>query len=136
MKPEHFDRNLVKKSRTDWDLKWDENCSVSFRFLNWYEMFQPFRTKRNGNLDIYIYECHQMFFFSLKGNRLIIPFSILLKYQSKFEFHHMEELCCCQYWLRNCNHFAMSLNEPGKKPSDIGEENQLAIVCTWFQVRV
>jgi hypothetical protein len=99
-------------------------------------MFQPFRTKRNGNLDIYIYECHQMFFFSLKGNRLIIPFSILLKYQSKFEFHHMEELCCCQYWLRNCNHFAMSLNEPGKKPSDIGEENQLAIVCTWFQVRV
>jgi hypothetical protein len=28
MKTERFGRNLAKKSETDWDLKWDENCSV------------------------------------------------------------------------------------------------------------
>ena len=48
MKPEHSGRNLAEKSRTDQDLKLDENYSVLFCFLNWYEMFRPFQTKRNG----------------------------------------------------------------------------------------
>jgi hypothetical protein len=47
IKPERFDRNLAEKSETDWDLKWDENCSVLFCFLNWYGMFRPFWMKRN-----------------------------------------------------------------------------------------
>jgi len=34
MKPERFDWNLAEKSGTDRDLKWDENCSVLFCFLN------------------------------------------------------------------------------------------------------
>jgi hypothetical protein len=42
------------KIRTDQDLKWDENCFILFHFLNWYEMFRPFRAKRNriDNFDI------------------------------------------------------------------------------------
>jgi len=48
MKPERSERNLAEKSGMDRDLKWDEICSVLFRFLNWYGMFQPFRAKRNG----------------------------------------------------------------------------------------
>jgi len=48
MKPERFGRNLTEKYGTDRDLKWDEICSVLFRFLNWYEMFRPLRAKRNG----------------------------------------------------------------------------------------
>ena len=48
MKPERSGRNLVEKSGTDRDLKWDENCSVLFRFLNWYGTFRSFRAKRNG----------------------------------------------------------------------------------------
>ena len=53
MKLERSGRNLAEKSGTDRDLKWDEICSVLFRFSNWYGMFQPFRAKRNGidNLD-------------------------------------------------------------------------------------
>jgi hypothetical protein len=43
-----FQPKLTRKSRTDQDLKWDENCSVLFCFLNWYEMFRSFQTKRNG----------------------------------------------------------------------------------------
>jgi len=48
MKPERSGQNLAKKSGTNQDLKWDEICSVLFRFLNWYEMFWSFWTKRNG----------------------------------------------------------------------------------------
>ena len=48
MKPEYPDWNLAEKSRTDRDLKWDENCFVLFHFLNWYEIFQLFRIKWNG----------------------------------------------------------------------------------------
>jgi len=48
MEPERFGRNLAEKSGTDRDLKWDEICSVLFRFLNWYGMFRPFRAERNG----------------------------------------------------------------------------------------
>jgi hypothetical protein len=47
MKPEHSDRNLAEKSGIDRDLKWDENCSVLFCFLNLYEMFRSFQTKQN-----------------------------------------------------------------------------------------
>jgi len=47
MKPEHSGRNLAEKSGTDRDLKWDENCSVLFCFLNWYEMFRPLWTEQN-----------------------------------------------------------------------------------------
>jgi len=36
------------KSGLGRDFKRGENCSVLFRFLNWYEMFQAFRPKRNG----------------------------------------------------------------------------------------
>ena len=48
MKPERSGQNLAEKSGMDWDLKWDENCFILFCFLNWYEMFRPFRAKRNG----------------------------------------------------------------------------------------
>jgi len=48
MKPERSRRNLAKKSGTDRDLKWDEICSVLFRFLNWYGIFRSFQAKRNG----------------------------------------------------------------------------------------
>jgi len=53
MKPERSGRNLAEKSGTNRDLKWDENCSVLFCFLNWYGMFRSFRTKQNeiDNLD-------------------------------------------------------------------------------------
>jgi len=53
MKQERSGWNLAEKSGTDRDLKWDEICSVLFRFLNWYGMFRPFRAKRNeiDNLD-------------------------------------------------------------------------------------
>ena len=54
MKLECFGQNLAEKSGTDRDLKWDEICSVLFRFLNWYGMFRPFQAERNGidNLDL------------------------------------------------------------------------------------
>jgi hypothetical protein len=48
MKLERSRRNLPEKLGTDRNLKWDEIYSVLFRFLNWYRMFRPFRTKRNG----------------------------------------------------------------------------------------
>ena len=55
MEQERFGRNLAEKSGTDRDLKWDEICSVLFRFLNWYGMFRSFRAERNGidNLDLF-----------------------------------------------------------------------------------
>jgi hypothetical protein len=55
MKQERSGWNLAEKSGTDRDLKWDEICSVLFRFLNWYGTFRPFRTKRNviDNLALY-----------------------------------------------------------------------------------
>jgi hypothetical protein len=51
-----FRPKFRRKSGTDRDLKWDENCSVLFRFLNWYGMFRPFRAKRNG-IDNLGHEC-------------------------------------------------------------------------------
>ena len=52
MKPERSGWNLAEKSGTDRDLKWDEICSVLFRFLNWYELVWnisaiPGETERN-----------------------------------------------------------------------------------------
>jgi len=34
MKPEYFDQNLTEKYRTDRGLKWDDNYSVLFYFIN------------------------------------------------------------------------------------------------------
>jgi len=39
MKLERSGRNLAEKSRTDRDLKWDENCSVLFHFWIGMECF-------------------------------------------------------------------------------------------------
>ena len=65
MKQERSEWNLAENSGTNRDLKWDEICSVLFRFLNWYGTFQPFWTKQNeiDNLAI--------FYFKKWGNQLI-----------------------------------------------------------------
>ena len=66
MKTECSGRNLAERSGTDRDLKWDEICSVLFRFLNWYGMFQLFRAKQNeiNNLDFNAYTWKFRSFFS------------------------------------------------------------------------
>jgi len=47
IKPQRSGQNLAEKSRTNWDLKWDENYFVLFHFLNWYGIFRSFQTERN-----------------------------------------------------------------------------------------
>jgi hypothetical protein len=47
MKSERSGRNLAEKSGMNQDLKWDENYSILFCFLNWYEIFQLFQIKQN-----------------------------------------------------------------------------------------
>lgn len=48
MKPERSGWNLAEKSGTSWDLKWNENYSILFYFLNWYWIFRSFQAKQNG----------------------------------------------------------------------------------------
>ena len=91
MKLERSGRNLAEKSGTDRDLKWNEICSVLFRFLNWYGMFRSFQAKQNGidNLaqNPFIINCKCQWYNSnytpktLKSTEdriIILPFSLLL----------------------------------------------------------
>jgi hypothetical protein len=107
-------QNLAEKSGTDRDLKWDEICSVLFRFLNWYGMFRPFPTKRNEidnlasgnthdlNTDFFrtaswsfvtctVVLCHGMDFIIIILFRSLLPWYVLQKFKKKCRKH--EYLC-------------------------------------------
>ena len=129
MKPERFGRNLAEKSGTDRDLKWDEICSVLFRFLNWYGMFRPYRAKRNGidnlgyTITLVSYEllflvwarlCVQICMLELGSIFCVAPFIHYifrkkapifiscgaLFYSTKYIIWHCFLLCSCQCF--NC----------------------------------